>query len=760
MGRGGGGRDGAGGGGGGASGGGGKRTVDVDALMRFLSGSGGGNGGGGGGGQRRGNGSGGGGGGNGGALSGGGGHGVGSFRNGGGAAGGGGDWACGECGFLRNFARRVACLGCGAARGQQRPRPNVAPPRGGSAAAKGGKGSAGKGGGGGPGSRAQEVGKGGLERQRGVQGASAAAGGALGRGGPPAHGLRPQPQPRATPLTATARQGGYVGPVGADGKRPLLSSSWAGIVARAPAMAGGIDGGASATASCVGTKGGTRPAGMAGDLATSSGGAGAAAAGTTIMGTAGGQGSSRAPVVDADGYTLVVGKGKGKLGKTSMAAASPSADGYDGAVPASGTSPSGTDTCAAVDDGWGGAMPGHQREGAVQPEGEAAGDAAEEGPSIDDLKGQMERDREAVEYLAQRGYGDGHPLLEAARAQATASKALWQGARPGVAVTQRMLWAEKALARAKKAQAKMEQAIDDLDRDYEAERESRVAQLQDLRARTREREAKLASVSREAAEEFKGTAEDAAEGHLREAVGTIDGPLRDAVSEALACAPEGSALRTRLSGALGSLDCLRGLVQQVARPRWTDVYDMADDDGDQWEGGGGEDGCGGYHSAWYQPCARQSSSWNGGGDGWCEEPYWHSGGRYNDEDGMDTDEVQVPTWMESETPADAAPSRAWRRRRLDDEDTGGMQGRHVGSDDAGTIDHANAARLQAATSAAAVAPLGEPAPPTPNLAAQALERRKQEVWDLAQDQGVEVTMDAIANMAAEDLEEWSTKHLL
>ncbi len=127
---------------------------------------------------------------------------------------------------------------------------------------------------------------------------------------------------------------------------------------------------------------------------------------------------------------------------------------------------------------------------------------------------------------------------------------------------------------------------------------------------------------------------------------------------------------------------------------------------------------------------------------------------------MDTDDVQVPTWMAPEPQADAAPARAWQRRKLNNEDAGGMQGRHVGGDDAGVVDHANAARLQAATNDAAAASLGEPAPPTPNLAAQALERRKQEVWDLAQDQGAQVTVEAIANMAAEDLEEWSTKNLL
>ncbi len=74
-------------------------------------------------------------------------------------------------------------------------------------------------------------------------------------------------------------------------------------------------------------------------------------------------------------------------------------------------------------------------------------------------------------------------------------------------------------------------------------------------------------MSRKAAEEFRALGSDGGDRPLREAVGTIDGPLRDAVNEALESAPEGSPLRTRLSGALGSLDALRGLVEQVAKPR-------------------------------------------------------------------------------------------------------------------------------------------------------------------------------------------------
>ncbi len=758
MGRGGNGRNGSGVGGlagGGVDGSGAStsgRMVDLDRLFLLLSrggggGGGGGNGGGSGGGNARRNNSGGGGGGrgtNGGPRGGqgGGGNRGGGFGNGGRTDGvqtvrGDGEWACGQCGFLRNFARRTVCLGCGAARGQQRQQPGAGGTRGGAPTARGGKGSAPMGTSGGPGGGGKGGGKGVPGPQRGGQPtmAAAAVGGVLQRG-PPAHGLRPQP---LGPPPAFSRGGRYTGPVGPDGKRPLLSSSWAGIAARAPPQAGG--GAALGPASSASGGGSTTQ--RAADEATVA------------------RGAARGPVVDAEGFTLVVGKGKGRRPREEGNVTSHPAG--DSGEQVRAWDPPPTETAPAADGEGGGTAPGDQQADAGDLGQETFEDAVEDGPTVSDLRDQMDRDKEAVEYLVQRGYGEGHPLLEAAQAQAAASKAHWQNARPGVAVTQRMLWAEKALARAKKAQAKMEQAIDDLDREYEAERESRVQQLHSLRERTKERESKLASVSREAAEEFQGAGGGQADGQLQEAFGTIDGPLRDAVSEALASAPEGSALRTRLAGALGSLDSLRGLVERVARPRWADVYDMAEDDGDQWGECGGDDtygGYGGHRQAWYTPHTYQDQSWGGDGDGWQEASAWGHGDCRHADDAMDTGDVQVPTWWSPAPHTDTAPARAWQRRKLNDEDAGGMQGRHIGGDDAGVTDHANAARLQAATNDAASTAQAEPAPPTPNLADQALERRKQEVWDLAQDQNVQVTVGAIASMASEELEEWATKYLL
>ncbi len=129
---------------------------------------------------------------------------------------------------------------------------------------------------------------------------------------------------------------------------------------------------------------------------------------------------------------------------------------------------------------------------------------------------------------------------------------------------------------------------------------------------------------------------------------------------------------------------------------------------------------------------------------------------------MDTEDVAVPEWMEgaaaTESDGEAAP-RANKRWKKAAEDPGGVQGRQADSR-AVPHDHEQAARLQAAVCDAARAHAATPAPPTPNLAEQALERKRKEVWDLAQDQGAEVTYEAISCMSMAELEEWQVAYLL
>jgi hypothetical protein len=102
-----------------------------------------------------------------------------------------------------------------------------------------------------------------------------------------------------------------------------------------------------------------------------------------------------------------------------------------------------------------------------------------------------------------------------------------------------------------------------------------------------------------------------------------------------------------------------------------------------------------------------------------------------------------------------------------------MQGRHGVGEEAAD-DHERMAQQQAqqadAAAAAAAASTGTssalcaqgPAPPTPLAADHAkavLDKRKEEVWHAAQDEGVEVTLDQILAMGADELEAWAAAHI-
>ncbi len=351
----------------------------------------------------------------------------------------------------------------------------------------------------------------------------------------------------------------------------------------------------------------------------------------------GGGGAAPPASADDDGFTPVLARGRAR------ATAAPGIAGPASGAPPSATvvgqpSPACTGNEGAIGDG---VEP--PREAAQ--EGEVGDQDADGGPSAEQLKEAYHKAARLVEYLTvQQGLEAGDPVREAAQAQADAAKLAWEEARPGVGTSRRLVFAEQALARAKKSQARIEQAIDDLDMEYEAERARRVQELQDARARTREREAFLAQLSRQAAAEFQGDAVGGGDSaHL--AVATMEGPIRDAVQEAHDAAPEGSDLRTRLSGALGALAEVTSSMLRPARHRWADEDNempFHDADGDQWE-------CG----------------WWGGANG----PHWHDGGWQggDGDESMDTGDVSAPPWInaqpanDDEDGTDGRAAKRWCR---------------------------------------------------------------------------------------------------
>ncbi len=471
---------------------------------------------------------------------------------------------------------------------------------------------------------------------------------------------------------------------------------------------------------------------------------------TTASGGKGGGGGATlaGPTIDDEGYELVPGKGKGRKAASTAAQGSNTAaatvtvvdDGTGGAADAQ---------AGAASGGGGGGAEDVVHEGSVEHD-----DQAQHAPTEEELHERWTRERKIVEFLVQQGLAEDDPVRITAERQAAATKAAWQATKPGFAVTTRLVWAEQALRRSKRVQTKMEQTISDLDDEYERTRAEHIDKLHEMRGRTREREDKLAEVSREAALEFQAPADDGAtQGPLRDAMGTIEGPLRDAVQEALDQALAGSALHTRLSGALGALSDLRGLVAEVARPRWADVYDLANDDEEQWER---RDGQWTNEDCWTQ----------GGGhwDGWGRWVPWPQSSQHGPWAAapMDTSDIQVPQWMRNSADADDGSTwddRSWKRGRGHGDEPSGVQGRHAAFEEV-PADHEAAARLQAMVQDGTAAAAALAAQSTPVVEDAALEKRKQEVWDQAQNDSVPVSYETIASMDAATLEEWATANLL
>ncbi len=396
----------------------------------------------------------------------------------------------------------------------------------------------------------------------------------------------------------------------------------------------------------------------------------------------------------------------------------------------------------------------------------------EAGPTVKELQEAHNKDKQALEYLVRQGFAPEHPVREAAEAQAAASKQAWDDAKPGKATTLRMRWAEEALTRARRSQAKQEQYIDELDREYEIKREAATYHLGELRAKTKAREEHLAEVARQAAVEFRSTPSDGGTEHLREAARALEGQVAPTLASLLERIPEGTPERGEMERVVGIIRGIHGTFTRASDERWADVFDIgdeADEEEDCGQAGGNQDDW--WWPAWGGHGQHWRGSWDYHGGGWArggwDGPHrrWQGSGPQGSQQGgsdpMDTAEVSAPSWMAPGGQGAAAIARANKRRALEEDDPNGLQGRHVGSTDEATVDHANAARLQAAFSDAALAAVGQPAPPTPTAEAHAaLEDRRREAWDLAQDQEVMVSQDEIARMSSDELEAWIAANLL
>ncbi len=575
---------------------------------------------------------------------------------------------------------------------------------------------------------------------------------------PPPAGLRPQ--------QATAVRSGALGAaaaarptaIGANGGRPLLA--WAGVAARPPPR---VD----PASTQQSAEGGNQPR---------------AAPAAEAPGVAAQRAAAR-PVVDEEGFTLVQRPPGGAAARQQAAAdaqrppGTEPRDGGDGQRGPAAPPRAVEESCPREDA----AAVGHgQAEAAAEGGGEGAP------PSVDALKEEWQQEQQLLDLLIQRGYDEEHPVRVAAQQQVEAAHRAWADASPGVAVTQRLLWADKALQRARRGHARLEQEIDELDRKYEYERGELCGKLHEQRARVRQREAKLAELSREAAGTFQAGGAHA-EGRLdaiRGAVQTIEGDLAQAMREAHGLTQEGSPLRAKLEEAMGAIAAVHGMATHATRERSADHYHMSDvDDAEDWghEGWSG-DGDHWAHDRW--PHEGAWSAWHDGGHGYTSGwsyPAWQPAARAHEDTmgaDMDTGEVQAPVWMRVDGSGDAHwGGRSWKRGRREADDATGLQGRQLEGDSGPeALDHERVAIQQAQVQDAQAQHLRQehqrqlqqeqgagttaPAPPTPRAEDLALEARRRAVWDQAQNDGVEVSAEELANMDAMVLEEWAAAHLI
>ncbi len=213
----------------------------------------------------------------------------------------------------------------------------------------------------------------------------------------------------------------------------------------------------------------------------------------------------------------------------------------------------------------------------------------------------------------------------------------------------------------------------------------------------------------------------------------------------------------------------------VANNQHAARYDIADGGRgqDDW---GADDGEGAWGGWWTTPQGNSyGGRWRTGGghqDGASDQ--WHYGycnHRWSDDDAqeMDTDDVQVPLWMRDEPVEEMATDpRAWKRAHLAGDHPNGFQGRHTDVAEA-SQDRERAVQMQAQLADAAAAlqrqgygPADQTAlvQPTEDSGATArLERRREELWHAAQDEGVEITHDAFMALGAHELEEWAEAHI-
>ncbi len=364
-----------------------------------------------------------------------------------------------------------------------------------------------------------------------------------------------------------------------------------------------------------------------------------------------------------------------------------------------------------------------QTQGTGEGDADADGQDDDQGPSEEDLRAYWEAAKEMLAFAKRQGHPPEHPVRRGAEQQVAETLAAWRAVRPPRAVHTRMGWAEEALQRAKKAQAKAEQELDDFDRHYEAERERMVEALREARNRTRERTQALADLSREAAEEYHG---DGGQDYTQEtrllhgAFRTLDADVGPAVEAVLGGMDQASQQYTVLRAALDQITNLHCALGAATGGSAADFFDMSEGDGERGQQ--------------QQPSADTAVGTAGGKDA---------------SDDMDTSAVRAPRWMEAKRGGELDPASAtgstpprWKKNRAMEGGAGEPKGADEPKPPAGG---------QGAAAAAAAG--GDDG-------GDEFASRREQIVAQAKFDGVDVPEEYLRQLCPEALDEWAREHLL
>ncbi len=345
--------------------------------------------------------------------------------------------------------------------------------------------------------------------------------------------------------------------------------------------------------------------------------------------------------------------------------------------------------------------------------GDEEGAEADHGPTEEELRGYWEAAKDLLSFAKKQGYPPEHPVRKNAERQVEEALNAWRAAKPPKAIPARMGWAEEALQRAKRAQARAEQELDDLDRQYEVDRERKVQALHEARQRTRERAQKLADLSREAAEEYDADDHTCADGTkvLFTAFRALDADVGPALEAAMGRLDRSSEQYGLFQDVLLKVAALHGALGVATGGTAADYFDISAGDA---------------------------------GDGANSTPH---ADKPPEDDDMDTTEARAPRWMEHKRGGDHDPASTtgatpprWKKNRADGAEEGGKpQGEP----------------------AASAAP-GHPATTTTAGTADddGFGERRAQIMAQAAFDGIDVPPEYLRQLCPEALEEWAKEHLL